>query len=100
MEDKLLRRAIPGSITETGSGDVLEEGVGINDGLGRPRGVLLEFAVNTLGVEGTLVFSNNSLPFIRLEDTDKDSIHVVLLLSKKHFVVVGGWDVARIKNIT
>ena len=36
MEDKLLRRAIPGSITETGSGDVLEEGVGINDGLGRP----------------------------------------------------------------
>ena len=47
MEDKLLSHAIPGSITETGSGDVLEKGVGINDGLGRLRGVLLEFAVNT-----------------------------------------------------
>ena len=60
----------------------------------------VDFTVNTLGVEGTLVFSNNSLPFIRLEDMDEDSIHVVLLLSKKHFVVVGGWDVAGIKNIT
>ena len=56
--------------------------------------------LSTLGVEGTLVFLNNSLPFIHLEDTDKDSIHVVLLLSKKHFVIVGGWDVAGIKNIT
>ena len=93
MEDKLLCRAIPGSITETGSGDVLEKGVGINDGLGQLRG-------NTLGIEGTLAFSNNSLPFIHLEDMDEDSIHVVLLLSKKHFVVVGGWDVAGIKNIT
>ena len=88
------------SDTETGGGDVLEKGVGINDGSGRLRGVLLEFAVNTLVVKGTLVFSNNSLPFIRLEDTDEDSIHVVLLLSKKHFVVVGGWDIAGIKNIT
>ena len=100
MEDKLLGHAIPGSITETAGGDVLEKGVGINDGLGRLRGILLEFTVNTLGVEGTLVFSNNSLPFICLEDTDEDSIHVVLLLSKKHFVIVGGWDVAEIKNIT
>ena len=100
MEDKLLGRAIPGSITKTGGGDVLEKGVGINDGLDRLRAVLLEFTVNTLGVEGTLVFSNNSLPFIRLEDTDEDSIHVELLLSKKDFVIVGGWDVAVIKNIT
>ena len=98
MEDKLLGHTIPGSITETGGGDVLEKGVGINDGLGRLQGILLEFAVNTLGVEGTLVFSNNSLPFIRLEDTDKDSIHVVLL--KKHFVIIGGWDIAGIKNVT
>ena len=100
MEDKLLGRAIPGSIAETGGGDVLEKGVGINDGLGRLRGVVPEFTVITLGVEGTLVFSNNSLPFIRLEDMDEDSIHVVLLLLKKHFVFVGGWDVAGIKNIT
>ena len=82
MEDKLLSRAIPGSITKTGGGDVLEKGDGINDGLGRLQGVLLEFMVNTLGIEGTLVFSNNSLPFIHLEDMDEDSIHVVLLLSK------------------
>ena len=47
MEDKLLHHAIPGSITETGGGDVLEKGVGINDGLGILRGVLLEFAANT-----------------------------------------------------
>ena len=98
MEDKLLGRAIPGSITETGSGDVLEKDVGINDGLGRLRGILLEFVVNTLVIKGTLVFSNNSLPFIRLEDSDKDSIHVVLLLSKKHFVIVGGWDQEQLLN--
>ena len=59
MEDKLLGHAIPGSITETGGGDVLENGVGINDGLERLRGILLEFAVNTLGIKGTLVFSSN-----------------------------------------
>ena len=57
---------IPGTITKTGNGDILGKSVGINDGFGRLRGVLLGFTVNTLGVEGTLVFSNNSLPFIRL----------------------------------
>ena len=84
MEDKLLGHAIPGKITVAGSGDILEDGVGINDGLGRLRSVVLEFTVNTLVVEGTLVFANDGLPFIRLEDTDEDSIHIVLLLSKKH----------------
>ena len=93
MEDKLLSHTILGTITETGSGDILEEGVGNNDGLGRLGRVLLKLAVNTLSVEGALVFSNNSLPFIRLEDMDEDSIHIVLLLSKKHFVIIGGWDI-------
>ena len=81
MEDKLLGRAIPGTITETGGGDVLEKGVGIDDGLGRLRSVLLEFMVNTLGVEGTLVLANDGLPFIRLEDTDECCCSLKSILS-------------------
>ena len=100
MEDKLLCHTLPETITETGSGDILEEGVGINYGLGRLRRVLLKFVVNTLGIEGTPVFANDGLPFISLEDADEDSIHVVMLLSKKPFVIIGGWDVAGIKNVT
>ena len=72
MEDKLLGHAIPGTITETGSGDILEEGVSINDGLGRLRSILLKFAVNTLGIKGTLVLVNDGLPFIHLENMDED----------------------------
>ena len=100
MEDKLFSCAIPGTITETGSGDILEEGAGIDDGLGRLRSILLEFTVDTLGIEGTLVFVNHGLPFIRLEDMNEDSIHIVLLLSKKYLVIIGGWNVARIKDVT
>ena len=100
MEDKLLSHTIPGTITETCSGDILEEGVGINDGLGRLRSVLLKLMVNTLGIVGTLVFADDGLPFIQLEDTDEDSIHIVLPPSKKHLVIVGDWNIAGIKNVT
>ena len=82
MENKLFGHPIPGTITKTGNGDILEKSVGINDGLGRFGSIFLKFLVNTLGIKGTLVFLNDSLPFIRLEDMDKDSIHIVLLLSK------------------
>ena len=91
MEDKLLSRTIPGTITETGIGDIWEKSVGINDGLGRFRSVLLKFTVNTLGIKGTL-------PFNHLENTDKDSIHIVLLFSNKHLVIVSGQNIVGIKH--
>ena len=49
--------------------------------------------VNTLGIVGTLVFADNGLPFIRLENMDKDSLQIMLLLSKEHLVIIGGWDI-------
>ena len=72
----MLGRTIPGTITKTGNGDILEKSVGINDGLSRFGSIFLKFLVNTSGVKDTLVFSNDSLPFICLEDTDKDIIHI------------------------
>ena len=75
-------RTIPGTITKTGNGDILEKSVGIDNGLGGFGSIFLKFLVNTSGVKDTLVFLNDSLPFIRLDDTDKDIIHLALLLSK------------------
>ena len=82
MENKVSGHTIPGTITKTGNGDILEKSVGIDEGLSRFGSIFLKFLVNTSGVKDTLVFSNDSLPFIRLEDTDKDIIHIALLLSK------------------
>ena len=59
---------IPGNIAKTGSGNILEKSVGINDSLGRFGSIFLKFMVNTFGIKGTLVFLNDSL--------------IVLLLSK------------------
>ena len=75
-------RTIPGTITKTGNGDILEKSVGIDDGFSRFGSIFLKFLVNTSGVKDTLVFSNDGLPFICLEDMDKDIIHIALLLSK------------------
>ena len=65
----------------------------MNDGLSRLSSVLLKLTINTLGIVGTLVFADDGLPFIHLENTDEDSIHIMLLLSKEHHVVIGGWDI-------
>ena len=64
---------IPGTITKTGNGDILEKSVGIDDGLGRFRSIFLKFLVNTLGVKDTLVFSNDTLPFSVLRTRAKTS---------------------------
>ena len=66
MENKVSGCAIPGTITKTGNGDILEKSVGIDGGLGRFGSIFQKFLVNTLGVKDTLVFLNNILPFINL----------------------------------